>query len=64
MYKIGKVKDYNNYIGKIVTEDKVYYFNKNDILRNNIIKNDDLVKFNYRGTVFLQAYYIRLYKEQ
>ena len=57
-YKIGKIKDYDGFMGEIVTENNLYYFTKNDI-DGNIIKND-IVKFQGKTEeIFPQAYYVK-----
>ncbi len=43
-YKIGKIKNYQNGAGEIVTQDDTYLFTINDIKDDNI-SNGDLVKF-------------------
>ena len=58
--KTGVVKNYDGYLGEIETEEILYYFTKNDILENEIIKNDDIVIFKGKTEdVFPQAYFIR-----
>ena len=57
-YKIGKIKNYNGFIGEIVTEDNSYYFTKKD-LDGNVDKND-IVKFQGKTeNTFPQAYYVK-----
>lgn len=65
-YKLGIVKEYDGYIGEIVTEDNLYYFTKNDINRNDSINVKDLVQFNSKcEELFPQAYYInKVYLEE
>lgn len=58
-YKLGIVKEYNGYIGEIVTENNLYYFTKNDINKKDSLKKEDLVQFNSKCEEFFpQAYYI------
>jgi len=58
-YKLGIVKEYDGYIGEIVTEDNLYYFTKNDVNNNDIIEQKDLVQFNSKTEEgFPQAYYV------
>ena len=58
-YKIGKIKDYDGFMGEIVTENNLYYFTKNDI-DGNIIKND-IVKFQGKTEeIFPQSYYVNI----
>ena len=60
LYKIGKVKNYNGYTGEIITDKKNYYFTKNDIENNEIIKDNDLVKFKSKTEdTFPQGYYVK-----
>jgi hypothetical protein len=58
--KYGKVTNYDGYTGEIVTEDNLYYFNRNDIVKNNEIIINDIVMFNSKSEdIFPQAYNIK-----
>lgn len=58
-YKLGIVKEYDGYIGEIVTADNLYYFTKNDINENDSLEKKDLVQFNSKSEEdFPQAYYV------
>ena len=58
-FKYGIIKDYDGLSGKIITIDNIYYFICDDILNNEIIKNDDFVRFNSKcDNSFPQAYFI------
>lgn len=58
-YKLGIVKEYDGYIGEIVTEDNLYYFTKNDVNENDSLEKRDLVQFNSKTEEdFPQAYYV------
>ena len=58
-FKYGKVHNFNGLTGEIVSEEHIYYFDKDDILNNELLKNDDLVRFNGKNEdVFPQAYFI------
>lgn len=58
-YKLGIVKEYDGYIGEIVTEDNLYYFTKNDINKSDSLEKKDLVQFNSKcDEEFPQAYYV------
>ena len=58
-YKLGIVKEYDGYIGEIVTEDNLYYFTKNDVNENDSLEKRDLLQFNSKTEEdFPQAYYV------
>lgn len=58
-YKLGTVKEYDGYIGEIVTEDNLYYFTKNDVNENDSLEKRDLLQFNSKTEEdFPQAYYV------
>jgi len=58
-FKYGKINNYDGLTGEIVSEDNIYYFNKNDLLNFEEIKNNDFVRFNSKTEdYFPQAYYI------
>ena len=57
--KYGKVHNYDGYLGEIITEDTIYYFDKTDVLNNELLENEDWVRFNGKSEdEFPQAYYI------
>lgn len=57
--KYGKVYNFDGLVGEIITEDNRYYFTIDNILDNQIINNDDWVRFNSKGeNIFPEAYYI------
>lgn len=57
--KYGKVYNFDGLVGEIITEDNTYYFTIDNILDNQIINNDDWVRFNSKGeNIFPEAYYI------
>ena len=59
-YKVGKVRYYDGYIGEIVTDKNVYYFNKNDISGDEEVKNQDYVIFKSKTEeIFPQGYYVK-----
>ena len=59
-YKIGKVINFNQLTGEIVTDKNIYYFDKNDINNDEQICNQDLVMFKSKTEdTFPQAYYIK-----
>lgn len=66
--KYGKVCNFDGLIGEIITEDNTYYFTIDNILENQTINNNDLVRFNSKGEeIFPQAYYIskvKIYKSK
>ena len=58
-YKLGIVKEYDGYIGEIVTDDNLYYFTKNDVNENDSLEKRDLLQFNSKTEEdFPQAYYV------
>lgn len=64
-YKIGKVKEYDGYVGEIVTEDNLYYFTKNDINDGEVINKSDIVRFDSKcDDSFPQAYYIEKFDSE
>ena len=59
-YKVGKVRNYDNYIGEIVTDKNIYYFNKNDVNNGEVVNNNDYVMFKSKTEdIFPQGYYIK-----
>ncbi len=66
--KYGKVYNFDGLVGEIITEDNTYYFTIDNILNNQIINNDDWVRFNSKGeNIFPEAYYIskiKIYKSK
>ena len=59
-FKIGVVKDFDGYSGKIVTPDKIYYFFRSDIIES--IEKDDIVNFQGKTeNTFPQAYFVKKY---
>lgn len=66
--KYGKVYNFDGLVGEIITEDNTYYFTIDNILDNQIINNDDWVRFNSKGeNIFPEAYYIskiKIYKSK
>lgn len=59
-YKIGKVKEYDGYVGEIVTTGDVYYFTNMDILNKDLLNPKDLVVFNGKTEeTFPQAYNVK-----
>lgn len=62
-YKIGKVINFNNYKGEIITNKNVYYFDRNDINEGEVINNFDYVMFKSKTEdTFPQAYYVKKIK--
>lgn len=62
-YKVGKVRNFNQYTGEIITDKNIYYFNKNDINDGEVINNYDYVMFKSKcEDIFPQAYYIKKIK--
>ena len=58
--KVGKIMDFDGFLGKITTEDKVFVFSKNEIINDENINNGDLVVFKGKSEKeFPQAYYVK-----
>lgn len=59
-FKVGKVRNYDGYIGEIVTDKNIYYFNKNDISGDEKVDNQDYVMFKSKTEeIFPQGYYVK-----
>ena len=59
-YKIGKVRNYDGITGEIVTDKNTYYFDRNDINKEEEIDNYDYVMFKSKTeNTFPQGYYIK-----
>lgn len=60
-YKIGKVIDYDNYSGKIISIESEYFFLKEDT--TNEIKNGDIVKFRDENRKDKRVFFVEKYKK-
>ena len=59
-FKIGEVRNFDGYIGEIVTDENIYYFNKNDISGDEKVDNQDYVMFKSKTEeIFPQGYYVK-----
>jgi len=55
--KIGKVLEYDNYTGKIISSDDIYFFLDTDVIGE--IKNGDLVKFRNENREDKRVFFVK-----
>lgn len=60
-YKIGKVTDYDNYSGKIISIEDAYFFLETDVIGK--IKNGDIVKFKDEKRKDKRVFFVETYKK-
>ena len=60
-YKIGKVIDYDNYSGKIISIESEYFFLESDVIGK--IKNGDIVKFKDENREDKRVFFVEKYKK-
>ena len=60
-YKIGKVTDYDNYSGKIISIEDIYFFLETDAIGK--IKNGDIVKIKDEKRKDKRVFFVEKYKK-
>ena len=58
-YRVGKIKNYKNGAGKIITVDKEYLFLDTDIVSDEELIDNDIVMFSDENNKYNRAFFVK-----